>query len=71
MEKNLNSHIENNEKELDNPEISSQRRRHLEGELEDLKIYQKNHPNETHDPSPLELFCDLNPDALECRVYEE
>ena len=71
MEKNLQTHIQNNEKELDNPETSSQRRRHLEGELEDLKVYEKNHPGETHDPSPLELFCDLNPDALECRVYEE
>lgn len=71
MEKNLENHIKNNEKELDNPEISSQRRRHLEGELEDLKVYQKNHPDDSHDPSPLELFCDLNPDALECRVYEE
>lgn len=71
MEKNLNTHIENNERELDNPEISSQRRRHLEGELEDLKVYQKNHPDDDHDPTPLELYCDSHPNALECRVYEE
>jgi hypothetical protein len=30
-----------------------------------------NHPNEQKDPTPLELYCDLNPDALECRIYED
>lgn len=71
MENKLQNHIEKNKKELDNPEISSQRRRHLESELGDLEVYQKNHPTETKDPTPLELFCELNPDSLECRIYEE
>ena len=50
---------------------SSQRRRHLQNELESLKKYKENHPNEDHDPTSLELFCDENPDSLECRIYED
>ena len=70
-DRTLQQHIEDDINELENPNINSQRRRHIEGELEDLKAYQENHPNETHDPTPLELFCDSNPDAAECRIYED
>jgi hypothetical protein len=28
-------------------------------------------PDDDHDPTPLELYCDENPAALECRVYED
>lgn len=67
MEKTLQQHIEN---ELDDVNISAQRRRHLQGELDSLEQYQNNHPDETKDPNNLELFCDLNPDAPECKIYE-
>jgi hypothetical protein len=70
MERSLQQHINDDKDELDNPNTSSQRRRHLEGELDSLEKYQVNHPDEDHDPNPLELFCDENPDALECRIYE-
>jgi hypothetical protein len=43
----------------------------LEGELDSLEKYQLNHPDEDHDPTSLELFCDENPDASECRIYED
>jgi hypothetical protein len=51
--------------------ISPQSRRHTEQELESLKLYKANHPNDNHDPSALELYCDTHPDAAECKVYED
>jgi CP12 domain len=71
MEKSIQQHINNNKDELDNSQLSSQRRRHLESELDSLEKYQANHPDEDYDPTPLELFCDENPDASECRIYED
>jgi hypothetical protein len=50
--------------------ISSQSRRHYEEELIALQKYQERHPNNDYDPSNLELFCDENPGAIECRIYE-
>lgn len=70
MEKSLQQHINNDRDELDNPNTSGQRRRHLENELDSLEKYQINHPDEDYDPTPLELYCDGHPDALECRIYE-
>ncbi len=67
----LQQHININKDELDNPNISSQRRRHLENELVNLEEYEANHPGDDYDPTPLELYCDLNPDASECRIYED
>lgn len=66
----LKQHINDDKNELDNSNISPQRRRHLGDELKDLEKYEKNHPGDEHDPTPLELYCDGHPDALECRIYE-
>jgi hypothetical protein len=71
MSRTLQQHINNDRDELDNPNTSGQRRRHLEGELDALEQYQVNHPNDDHDPNALELYCDANPDAPECRLYED
>lgn len=71
MNRTLSQHIEDDKNELDGTSISAQRRRHLEDELEQLKSYQKNHPKDEHDPTPLELFCDSNPEASECKIYED
>jgi hypothetical protein len=71
MQRTLQQHINDDRDELDNPQLNSQRRRHLEDELDLLEKYQVNHPDTNHDPTPFELFCDENPDALECRVYED
>lgn len=68
--KNIEQHIEADKEELSNPQISAQRRRHIEDELEQLESYHNNHPEDHHDPTPLELFCDMNPDAPECKIYE-
>lgn len=68
---NINQHIQKDKEELNNPTISSQRRRHIEDELQQLEAYQERHPNDDHDPTSLELFCDANPDAPECLIYED
>lgn len=68
---NIDQHIQRDEELLSDPMISPQSRRHTEEELEALKAYKEHHPNDTHDPTSLELYCDANPNALECRVYED
>lgn len=72
---NIEKHIEKDRAELMDPTISAQRRRHIEGELEELEAYAEHHKAEIeagdhHDPNALELFCDSHPDADECRVYD-
>jgi len=67
---NIKDHIKKDLDELNDPMISSQRRRHVEEELESLEKYHTNHPEDEHDPTPLELFCNENPNALECKVFD-
>jgi hypothetical protein len=72
----IEKHIESDKQELNDPNISPQRRRHIEGELHDLEEYAVNHKKEIeagdhHDPSYLELFCDQNPSEPECLVYDD
>jgi hypothetical protein len=69
MKQTITQHIERDIKELDDTAISYQRRRHLESELESLERYKQDHPGEEKDPTPLELYCNENPAALECRIY--
>lgn len=68
---NIEQHIQQDKKILEDPTTSPQQRRHIEGELEELEAYKANHPEDDHDPTPLELYCDANPSALECKVYED
>ena len=67
----IDKHIQRDEDLLSDPMISPQSRRHTEEELEALKAYKENHPDDDHDPTSLELYCDANPNALECRVYDD
>lgn len=67
----IEKHIQSDETILKDPLISKQQRRHVEGELEELMVYKKNHPEDHHDPTALELFCEMEPDADECRIYED
>lgn len=67
---NIDKHIEKDKEILDNPTISPQQRRHIEDELGQLESYKTNHPGDNHDPNPLELYCNENPDADECRIYD-
>lgn len=68
---NIDQHIQKDKQVLDDPTTSPQARRHTEEELQALESYKVNHPEESHDPTPLELYCDSHPDALECRVYDD
>lgn len=69
--KDIETHIAKDKEILDDPNISAQRRRHIEGELHELELYKEHHPEDHHDPTPLELYCDANPEAPECLVYED
>ncbi len=71
MMDNIHQHIRRDEDLLSDPTISPQARRHTEEELESLKAYKERHPNDDHDPTSLELYCSENPDALECRIYDD
>jgi hypothetical protein len=66
----IDQHIQKDIEILNDPTTSSQSRRHIEEELTALETYKANHPEDSHDPTTLELYCDANPNALECRVYE-
>ena len=67
----IQQHINDDRNELDDPNTSGQRRRHLQDELGSLEQHQANHPDDNHDPTSLELYCDENPSALECRIYND
>ena len=73
--KDIETHIEKDREILANPMTSAQQRRHIEGELEELEAYAKNHAKEIadgdhHDPTPLELYCDQEPGAPECKIHD-
>jgi hypothetical protein len=73
---NIEAHIAKDKEILDNPMISPNQRRHIEGELHELEFYAENHKadieaGDHHDPTPLELYCEMEPDADECRIYED
>ena len=73
---NIEAHIAKDKEILDNPMTSPNQRRHIEGELHELEDYVEHHKEEIeagdhHDPTALELFCEMEPDADECRVYED
>jgi len=45
--------------------------RKLEQKIQELEAFQQRHPEESEAPSALEVFCDLNPSDLNCRVYDD
>lgn len=66
----IDKHIQYDKNVLDDSQTSPQSRRHTEEELAALEAYKANHPNDDHDPNAFELYCDANPDAIECRIYD-
>ena len=68
---NIEAHIAKDKKILLNPTTSPQQRRHIEEELRELEYYHKEHPEDHHDPTALELYCEMNPETDECRIYED
>ncbi|MFM7674110.1 MAG: Calvin cycle protein CP12 [Synechococcus sp.] len=69
----IDEHIEKDQSEIEAARASGDlaKLRHLEEELKDLKEYKEHHPDESKDPTSLEVYCDLNPEAPECRVYDD
>ena len=72
----VEKHIEEDKKILENPTTSPQQSRHIEEELHELEVYVENHKAEIdggdhHDPTALELFCEVEPGAPECKVFDE
>ena len=72
----IEKHIEKDKEILQDPTTSPQQRRHIEGELHELEVYAENHKEEIaagdhHDPTALELYCEMEHDADECRMYDD
>ena len=75
-------HMESSEQDMEkekgmlqNPLTSPRQRREIEGELHELEEYVEHHKEESeagdhHDPSPLELYCDQEPGAPECKLHD-
>ncbi|MCX5950304.1 MAG: hypothetical protein NT158_03830 [Cyanobacteria bacterium] len=45
--------------------------RKIEQQIKELEEFQLRHPEESDAPSPFEVFCDLNPSDVNCRVYDD
>ena len=45
--------------------------RKIEQQIKELEEFQQRHPEEAEAPSPFEVFCDLNPSDINCRVYDD
>ena len=45
--------------------------RKIEQQIKELEDFQQRHPEEADAPSPFEVFCDLNPSDINCRVYDD
>ena len=72
----IEQHISEDHQILEDPNISPQRRRHIEDELSHLERYAKEHEKDIeagdhHDPTDFEMFCDEEPWAVECKLYED
>ena len=71
--KSIDEHIKKDQSELETARQSGDEAkvRHLTNELHSLEEYKDHNPKDKHDPTSLELYCDANPDADECRVYDD
>jgi hypothetical protein len=67
----VDKHVEADKKILDDPTTSPQARRHTEEELAALERWIESHPDDDHDPTSLELYCNDNPDASECKIFDD
>ena len=69
----IQRYIQLDEEELEEALVKGEEAkvRHLKTELQFLELYKQHHPDETHDPNALELFCETNPDEPECLVYDD
>ncbi|MFN5465083.1 MAG: CP12 domain-containing protein [Cyanobacteriota bacterium] len=45
--------------------------RKINQQIRELEDFQQRHPEATEAPSPMEVFCDLNPSDIHCLVYDD
>lgn len=45
--------------------------RKIEKNITALEDFRERHPEAKQAPSPLEVFCDLNPSDINCLVYDD
>ncbi|ABI46835.1 CP12 domain, putative [Synechococcus sp. CC9311] len=71
--KSIDEHIKKDQSEIEAARASGDEAkvRHLTEELHSLEEYKEHNPGDKHDPTSLELYCDANPEAEECRVYDD
>jgi hypothetical protein len=71
--KSIDEHIAKDESEIQTAKAEGNdgKVRHLQEELKDLKEFKEHHPGDNHDPTSLEMYCENNPEAVECRVYDD
>ena len=71
--KSIDEHIQKDQSEIEAAKATGDQAklRHLTEELKSLEEYKEHNPEDKHDPTSLELYCDANPDAEECRVYDD
>ena len=69
----IDAHIAQDRSELEQARSTGDKSKaaHLEAELQDLEAYKAHHPEESKDPTPMEVYCDLNPEAPGCLVYDD
>ena len=69
----IDAHIAQDRSELEQARSAGDKPKanHLEAELKDLEAYKAHHPEESKDPTPMEVYCDLNPEAPGCLVYDD
>jgi hypothetical protein len=68
---NLQETINKIYEEIEESSINKQRKRYLKSYLEELSQYQKDNPNATETPTTFELYCTLNPDSSECKIFDD
>ena len=71
--KSIDDHIQKDQTEIEAAKAAGDaaKVRHYTEELKSLEEYKEHHPEDSHDPTSPELHCEANPDADECRVYDD
>ena len=64
-DRSIQQHINDDKDMLEKGTLSPQMRRHITDELDHLEQYQSNHPDDDHDPTSFEMYCDEYPEADE------
>ena len=69
----IDEHIQKDQSEIEAAKAAGDEAkvRHFTDELKSLEEDKKEHPGDSHDPTSLELHCEANRDADECRVYDD